>query len=217
MEKEASTSSTLLKGAAVLGAAALISKVLGSIYKIPFQNIAGDEAYGIYNMVYPVYILILFASTAGLPITVSKLVSECVIHKDYDGAKRVFRVAAWIMSFTGFILFLILFFGADYIAYMIGEKGTALAIRSVSFALLIVPFMAAVRGYFQGLQDMVPTGVSQVYEQLVRVATMLMLTYWFVQLDWSQTSWTKDDWTAAGATFGAVTGSIAGLLVMLYY
>jgi PST family polysaccharide transporter len=212
-----SMGSKLLKGAAVLGLAALISKVLGSIYKIPFQNIAGDGAYGIYNMVYPIYILILFAATAGLPITISKLVSERLVEEDYSGAKRIFHVAATLMMGTGLILFLILFFGAEWIAYLNGDSQIIPAVRSVSFALLIVPVMAAMRGYFQGLQNMVPTGVSQVYEQIVRVITMLVITYWFVQMDWSGSAWSKDAWTAAGATFGAVTGSIAGLLVMLYY
>jgi PST family polysaccharide transporter len=217
VEKATSTGSKLLKGAAVLGLAALISKVLGSIYKIPFQNIAGDGAYGIYNMVYPIYILILFAATAGLPITISKLVSERLVEGDYSGAKRIFRVSATIMTGTGIILFLVLFFGAEWIAYLNGDSQITLAIRSVSFALLIVPVMAAMRGYFQGLQNMVPTGMSQVYEQMVRVTTMLVITYWFVQMDWSGSAWSKDAWTAAGATFGAVTGSVAGLLVMFYY
>lgn len=217
MQKESNTSLTLLKGAAVLGLAALISKVLGSIYKIPFQNIAGDGAYGIYSIVYPIYILILFAATAGLPITVSKLVSERLVEQDYIGAKRIFRLSAAVMSLTGFVLFLFLFLGAGWIAFLIGDSQTALSIRSVSFALLVVPIMAAMRGYFQGHQNMVPTGVSQVYEQIIRVATMLLITYWFVQMDWSGSGWSMDAWTAAGATFGAVTGSIAGLLVMIYY
>jgi PST family polysaccharide transporter len=217
VQKGSNTSSTLLKGAAILGLAALISKVLGSIYKIPFQNIAGDGAYGIYSIVYPIYILILFAATAGLPITVSKLVSERLVEHDYIGAKRIFRLSAIVMSLTGLILFLFLYFGAEWIAYLTGDSQTALSIRSVSFALLVVPVMAAMRGYFQGHQNMVPTGVSQVYEQIVRVATMLTITYWFVQIDWSGSGWSKDAWTAAGATFGAVSGSIAGLGVMMYY
>ncbi|MEC0228853.1 putative polysaccharide biosynthesis protein [Paenibacillus alba] len=201
----------LLKGAAVLGGAAILSKLLGTLQKIPLQNVAGDTAFGIYNAVYPLYILILFAATAGFPVAVSKFVAERVIHGDHRGAKRIVRVSAAVLLSTGIVLFLLLYLGAGEIARWIGISQTESAIRSVSFALLLSPLLAVLRGYFQGYQNMLPTAVSQVIEQLIRVITMVALLLYMVALAYDS------EWIAAGATFGSVTGAAAGLLVMGMY
>jgi O-antigen/teichoic acid export membrane protein len=203
--------STLISGVAVLGLAALISKLMGTLQKIPMQNIGGDEAFGIYNAVFPFYTLILFLATAGFPIAVSKFVSEYMAQGNTVEARRVLRVSSLILTVTGIVFFFILFLGAGYIADLIGNKQTKLAIQSVSFALLFVPIMAALRGYFQGMQTMVPTGVSQVIEQLIRVGTMIALLLYFTSLNLSK------EWIAAGATFGSAAGAVAGLVVMLVY
>lgn len=208
---QTSHASILVNGAAVLGLAALISKLLGTLQKIPMQNIGGDEVFGIYNAVFPFYTLILFLATAGFPIAVSKFVSEYIAHNNLYDARRVLRISSWIVSITGFIFCTGLFLGAGIIAHWIDNSQTKLAIQSISFALLFVPLMAAFRGYFQGLQNMMPTGVSQVLEQVIRVITMIVLLLVFTSFNASK------EWIAAGATFGSVTGAMAGLLVMLIY
>ncbi|WP_261303560.1 putative polysaccharide biosynthesis protein [Paenibacillus andongensis] len=201
----------LLRGAALLGAAAILSKLLGTLQKIPLQNVAGDTAFGIYNAVYPLYILILFAATAGFPVAVSKFVAERAMEGDHQGARRIVHVSTAILMGTGFVVFVLLYFGASEIASWIGISQTEKAIRSVSFALLLSPMLAVLRGYFQGYQNMVPTAVSQVIEQLIRVITMVALLLYMVALAYDE------EWIAAGATFGSVTGAAAGLLVMYVY
>ncbi|MEB4798348.1 polysaccharide biosynthesis protein, partial [Paenibacillus chondroitinus] len=201
----------LLKGAAVLGAAAVLSKLLGTLQKIPLQNVAGDAAFGIYNAIYPLYILILFAATAGFPVAVSKFVAESVIHGDHREAKRIARISGTVLLGSGIVLFVLLYFGAGEIAGWIGIQQTEKAIRSVSFALLLAPTLAVLRGYFQGYQNMLPTAVSQVIEQLIRVMTMVALLLYLAALDYDE------EWIAAGATFGSVTGAAAGLVVMYVY
>ncbi|MDQ0918669.1 polysaccharide biosynthesis protein [Paenibacillus sp. V4I5] len=201
----------LLRGAALLGAAAILSKLLGTLQKIPLQNVAGDTAFGIYNAVYPLYILILFAATAGFPVAVSKFVAERAIEGDYQGARRIVHVSTAILMSSGFVMFVLLYFGASEIARWIGISQTERAIRSVSFALLLSPMLAVLRGYFQGYQNMLPTAVSQVIEQLIRVITMVALLLYMVALAYDE------EWIAAGATFGSVTGAAAGLLVMYVY
>ncbi|NRF94726.1 polysaccharide biosynthesis protein [Paenibacillus frigoriresistens] len=201
----------LLKGAALLGAAAILSKLLGTLQKIPLQNVAGDTAFGIYNAVYPLYILILFAATAGFPVAVSKFVAERAMDGDHQGARRIVHVSTAILMGTGFVVFVLLYFGASEIASWIGISQTERAIRSVSFALLLSPMLAVLRGYFQGYQNMVPTAVSQVIEQLIRVITMVALLLYMVALTYDE------EWIAAGATFGSVTGAAAGLIVMYVY
>jgi O-antigen/teichoic acid export membrane protein len=209
--QSAAAGSVLIKGAAVLAAAAVISKLLGTMQKIPLQNLAGDGVFGIYNAVYPVYILILTLATAGFPIAVSTFVSEQMVRGRADEARRTLRIAASVLAGTGLIFFVLLFFGADWLAGLIGVRQASPSIRSVSFALLLVPVMAALRGYFQGCRNMVPTAVSQVVEQLVRVGTMVGLLLYFQHADATAGR------IASGATFGSVTGAAAGLLVMLLY
>jgi O-antigen/teichoic acid export membrane protein len=201
----------LLQGAAIMGAAAVITKLLGTMQKIPLQNLAGDSAFGIYNAVYPLYILILYLATAGFPIVVSKFVADCMAQGDRIGARRIVKIASVMLAGTGVICFALLYLGAGRIAAWIGISQTERAIQSVSFALLISPAMAVLRGYFQGMHNMMPTAVSQVVEQLVRVMTMVALLLCLISMD------APMDWIAAGATFGAVTGAAAGLLVMLVY
>lgn len=200
-----------VKGAAILGAAALISKLVGAIYRIPYQNIAGDIGLYVYNQVYPLFTILLFLSTAGFPKAISKTVSERLVEGDVDGAKRVYHISALILSITGLIFFLVLYFGSPVIAKLAGDEQLTMPFRSISFALLIVPVMAAMRGYFQGYQNMVPTAVSQIVEQIIRVITILVLSYWFLSNGYSIYH------AGSGAVFGAVTGSFAALLVLIFY
>ncbi|WP_438435234.1 putative polysaccharide biosynthesis protein [Gorillibacterium sp. sgz500922] len=206
-----STGNGYLKGAAVLGAAAIVSKLLGTLQKIPLQNLAGEEAFGIYNIVYPLYTFILTLAVAGLPLTVSAFVSEARATGKPGEARRVLRTASAALAATGLVGFLALYFGAEWIAGWLGAPKTAAAIRSVSWALVFAPVMAALRGYFQGFGEMVPTAVSQVAEQFVRVAVMIALLLYFLGLGAGPAR------IAAGATFGSAAGAVAGLAVMLGY
>jgi len=202
---------SFIKGAAILGAGALISKLLGALYRIPYQNITGDLGYYVYTQVYPLYSALLILATAGFPIAISKIVAEKLALGDEYGAGRVFRISSFVLSITGIVCFLLLWFGAPWIAEAMSDEKLAMPIRAVSFALLIVPVMAAIRGYFQGYHNMVPTAVSQIGEQFVRVLTILVLSYWFMKT-------TGDVYLAgSGAVFGAVTGAIFGLVLLLFY
>ncbi|WP_047154283.1 putative polysaccharide biosynthesis protein [Aneurinibacillus tyrosinisolvens] len=203
--------SSFLKGAAILGAGALLSKMLGVVYRIPYQNITGDLGYYVYTQVYPLYSALLILATAGFPIAISKFVAEKLALGDTRGARRLFRVSASVLTITGIVFFILLWFGAPFIAASMRDSKLVLPIRSVSFALLIVPVMAALRGYFQGHHDMVPTAVSQIAEQFVRVTTIIILSYWFMKT-------TGNVYLAgAGAVFGAVTGALFAFVVMLFF
>jgi len=204
-------SSTFIKGAAILGVATLLSKMLGLIYRIPYQNITGDLGYYVYMQVYPLYGTLLTFATAGFPIVISKIVSEKIALGDRQGVQKVLRVSFITLSITGCVTFALLYGGAEWIARAMGNDKLILPIRSVSFALLIVPPMAAIRGYFQGHQNMMPTAVSQVMEQTVRVTTIIFLAYWFMKT-------TGNEYLAgAGAVFGAFTGACASFLVLLFF
>nr|MBO2469369.1 polysaccharide biosynthesis protein [Bacillota bacterium] len=200
-----------LQGAAILAAASLISKILGVFYRVPYKAITGDVGLYAYAQVYPIYSTLLILATAGFPIAVSKIVAEKLAVGDVAGARRVFHVAAAFLSATGVACFALLFFGAPLIAALMGDPQLTMPIRMVSTALLVVPVMAAIRGYFQGQQNMMPTGVSQVLEQLVRIATILVLAIWAMETGRGVYA------AASGALFGSFTGALAGLAVMLVY
>jgi stage V sporulation protein B len=196
-----------IRGAFVLALAGMISKVFGSVYTIFLQNLIGDRGLGLYQMAYPIYSTLLLLSTAGFPIAVSKFVAEHIAVGDYRGAKNVFRISAVLLMITGIVFFVLLFFAAPLFASFFGDASSTYAIRAIAPALLIVPVMSAIRGYFQGWQEMNPTAVSQVVEQLVRVTTILVAATLLLPYG--------VEYAAAGAAFGAVTGAIASFLVLM--
>ncbi|MFC4076469.1 putative polysaccharide biosynthesis protein [Salinithrix halophila] len=207
-----SKGSSLIKGTLILSGATLLTKALGTLFWLPFQNIAGDAAMGIYRQSFPFYSILLMIATAGVPITVSKLISQRLPAGDHAGANRVMRVSASMLSLTGLGGFFLLFFGSGVIArFVLDNPRTEPSLRVLSFALLIVPIMAVLRGYFQGHQKMMPTALSQVMEQSVRVLTMVAVTWWMVDQG------NGPETVAAGATLGAVTGAAGGLLIVLLY
>jgi O-antigen/teichoic acid export membrane protein len=205
-------SNKIIKGTLILSIATLLTKILGSLFWAPLQNIAGDHVVGLYRISFPFYSILLMIASAGIPITVSKFVAERLAHDDYAGAQRVKKAAAIILSLTGVFFGLILFFGASFVAnVMLHSPQNTLPIQVLAVAILFVPVMGAYRGYFQGHQQMMPTGISQVIEQVIRVVTVIALVYWL------KVSGFGAEILAAGATAGAVLGAIAGLLVVLWY
>ncbi|MCL6517705.1 polysaccharide biosynthesis protein [Alicyclobacillus sp.] len=198
-------------GAMLLAGAAMVAKLLGSVYTIVLQNVIGDAGMGLFQMAYPIYATLLAIATAGFPVAISKLVSEQLAMGEEAGIRQTLWLASWMLTAAGGISFAILFFGADQWARVAGDARAAWAIRAIAPALLMVPVMSALRGYFQGFQWMVPTAASQVIEQLVRVVTILVLAVWLMRMGYGEAA------AAAGAAFGAVTGAFAGLVLLGYY
>ncbi|WP_350343741.1 polysaccharide biosynthesis protein [Proteinivorax tanatarense] len=201
---------SFVKGTAILASAGLFAKILGAVYRIPLFEILGEEGIGYFQMAYPVYSSLIAISTAGIPIAISKLVSERVTQKDPKGAAQVLRVATTLLLVTGFIFSVALFLGAEYYANNILKTPKAVySLKSISPAIFLAVLMSAFRGFFQGHQNMIPTALSQVVEQVVRVMTIFILAIVFVPMG--------VEYGAAGATFGAVMGMFGALCVMLYF
>lgn len=202
----------LVKGTVILSIATLFTKIIGALFWAPFQNIAGDETVGLYRISFPFYTILLMVASAGIPITVSKFVAERLAKDDRYGARRVLKAASFILTLSGLVAFSILFFGARFISHvLLDNPPTESSLKVLAFAILIVPIMAVYRGYFQGHQQMMPTGISQVVEQILRVSVVIGLTYWMVESHFSR------ELVAAGATSGAFAGALGGLLVVLWY
>ena len=199
-----------IKGAAILGIAGVIIKVMGAVFRIPVTNWIGDTGMSYYGFAYAIYGALLVLSTAGIPVAISKMVSERIAVKEYKNAHKVFKVATGLLFTIGMISFAVCFFGGEWITAQLGNPGAALAVKAISPALLFVPLFSAYRGYFQGRQNMNPTAISEITEQLVRVFVGLFLAYKLMDIGVQE--------AAAGASFGASAGSIAGLgIIVLIY
>ena len=198
---------SFMYGAMILTAAGVIVKILGALFRIPLGNFIGADGMAYYEAVYPIYVLLLTIATTGIPIAISRMISEKIAVDDRGGANRVFKVSMTIMIILGVILFCVLFFGADFIASKFqGLSKASLGMKAIAPALILVPIMAAFRGYFQGLQDMKPTAMSQMAEGLFRVVIGLGLAYFLLGMG--------KEYAAAGGTFGATAGAAAGVIVI---
>ena len=174
--------SNIVRGTMLLTGATFLSKFLGMIYVIPFNELVGETGGALFNFAYTPYNILISLSTVGVPLAVSKFVSKYNALGDYETGMRMFKAGMTLMAFTGFLAFLLLFFGADFLASKMITEGAsdnitvedvAMVLRMVSFALIIIPAMSIVRGFFQGHQSMGPTAVSQVIEQIVRIVFLL--------------------------------------------
>ncbi|WP_223285615.1 polysaccharide biosynthesis protein [Paenibacillus sp. PL91] len=202
----------LMNGVVLMAGAALLSKLIGVFQKIPLQNMAGDRVFGIYNAVYPFYQLAAVLATAGLPTAVSLLIAERLRKgNDSEGVRRTLFAALLLLGITGIVTFGFMWAGAGHVAIWIGDAHTAGAIRSVSFALLLAPFVAALRGYVQGLGRMGLSAASQIVEQMLRVGVMLLV----LAMSWSA-GW-ADASVASGVMSGSAFGAFAALLVLAAY
>lgn len=203
-------SQTFVKGAVALALAGMISKILGVVYVVPLQNMIGSYGMGLYQIAYNLYVTALYLSSVGFPLALSKAIAEKTVENDFDGADQIFKLSLRLMAATGFTSFLILFFGAPWFAELAGNGQATLAIRALAFAILVVPVMAAYRGFLQGYQNMAPSAVSQVVEQFVRVAAILIGTYFVLKSGYDVS------YGAATATFGGAVGAVASLLMVFY-
>lgn len=158
-----------LTGAAVLTATVAFTKVIGAIYKIPLFNLLGDEGSGHFNVMYNIYTLILTLSTAGVPVAISRLISEARAQDRPRQAARYYSVGLWTFTFVGLVgMAVMLVFGRDLAAFMSDPKvylGVWVLAPAVFFACVLSPL----RGWSQGRNDMVPTAISQIMEVLCKL------------------------------------------------
>ncbi len=209
--KPVQTSGDLFKGAFILTIAALVTKILSAIYRVPFQNIVGDIGFYIYQQVYPFYGVILVLSTYGFPVVISKLYAEQAALKEEKEIQNLFVISAFILTIIGFIGFTLLYWGSDWLAARMNDPQLAVLLRVVAFAFLIFPIVSIFRGFFQGKGDMLPTAVSQVGEQLVRVITILLAAFLLVREGRSLYI------VGGGALFGAITGGFTAVLILITF
>lgn len=176
---------SFLEGAFFATLCIIISKILGVIYVIPFYKVIGEQGGTLYGYAYNIYNVFLTISTAGIPLAISKLTSEYNTLNMHDKKTRMYNLATKAIIFFSITAFLICFIFAPQLSnIIIGEleggntiKDVTFVIRLISFALLIIPFLSIERGYLQGHRYIKEPSISQVIEQIVRIAIILLGSY----------------------------------------
>lgn len=198
---------TFFGGAAILAVGILVVKLIGMFYKIPLLNIIGEQGSADFNNAYNIYSVLLTISTAGLPVAVSKLVSEADALGRRNQVRRTFRLALALFLILGVLSFLVMFFGSEQLAGLMNDSMAAPGIRALAPAVICVGCLSAFRGYAQGHGSMTTTAVSQIIEALCKLTVGLGLAYWLV----------GHGADASHAAAGAITGVTVGTIVALAY
>ena len=176
---------TFIQGAFIATLGIVISKILGIIYVIPFYAIIGDQGGALYGYAYNIYSIFLGISQAGLPLAMSKLISEYNTLGYYETKEKIYKVGKIFLNVLGVLCFLILFIFAPQIADLIiggvtdgnTPEDIIFVIRIISTAILVVPILSVSRGYLQGHKFISPTPISQIIEQVVRVLIIVIGSY----------------------------------------
>lgn len=194
-----------LGGVAILSIAGLLSKVIGMLFRIPLTNAIGMEGLGLYQLVYPTYTMLLAVSTAGIPVAISRLVSESVALGRHRDARAVLRAALPVLSCIGLFLMILMIASADSLAAQRRNPEISVGFIALAPAVLIVSVMSAFRGFLQGHSNMGPTAVSQMIEQVGKLVFSLPLAIYGLRFGLV--------WAAAGALLGV---SLSELLALAY-
>lgn len=202
---------SFIKGAAILSIAGLIAKIMGFGYRIILARLLKADGIALYALAYPIYTTLLVVSRSGIPVSLAKLVSDRIAKNERKNAFKIFQVGRKLSVVVGLFFSILMALLAKPLVGFLGWNPDAFyPVIALSPAIFTVSIMAAYRGFFQGLQDMKPTAYSQIIEQFIRMITMIFLVYYLTINDFGK------GLAAAGATFGAVTGSIAGLFTLLF-
>ena len=210
LKQSSQKSNTFFGGAAILAVSIAIVKVIGALYKIPLGRILGDVGFGHFNNAYAIYNLLLMISTAGLPVAMSKTISEANALNRRNQVHRVFRVALVTFVILGSVSSVIMFVFAQPLASLQGDSLAAPAVRVMSLSCFFVCSMSAYRGYAQGHSDMVPTAVSQVLEALTKLTVGLFLAWYLLRLGFGS------EISAAGAIGGVTASGLVSLIYLMF-
>lgn len=199
---------SLVKGTLILGIAGVFARFLGVFFRWPLQMLIGDEGVGYYQMSYPLYMFFV-AVASGVPVAISKMVSESRAVGDDEGVILVFRKAMLLMVFMGVgFTALLLIFSNTIINFLQWGDKSYYSLIGIAFAPIFISIMSAFRGFFQGLQNMNPTAVSQIIEQCGRVIVGVGLAYVLLPRG--------IEYSAGGASMGAAAGGILGGIYLIY-
>lgn len=211
--KEQTMKEKMLRGSAWMTAGSIISRILGALYIIPWYSWFGSDklqANALYTKGYTVYSIFLMIAISGIPSAVAKQVAHYNSKNEYGVSKRLFKTSLVALFILGAVCTLVFWLIAPFISQ--GDPRMVSIYRSLALALLIIPAMSLLRGYFQGFQDMAPSALSQLIEQFLRIIYMLLATYITIKvmgLPFEVGVWQS--------TFAAFIGAVGGTLLLVGY
>ena len=202
------TKKAIVRGVSVLSLAGILCKLIGLFFTVPLTRIIGSEGLGIYQSVYPTYNLLLTLSSAGLPVAVSRMVSRYLAREDPRNAHHVFKTAFWLLTGLGCLCMLLMLAGNGSLTAWVKEPRASLGFYAIAPCLTIVCALSAFRGFMQGQQNMKPTALSQIVEQMGKVLFSLPLAW----------AGTKQSLAlgAAGALLGITLSEACATLVVIF-
>jgi polysaccharide transporter, PST family len=211
MNNPRSIKNTFWHGALLLSIAGIVTKLLSAVYRVPYQNIAGDIGFYIYQQVYPFIGIAIALSIYGFPVMISKMIAETDVKKKQEQIPTILALSFMtIFLFSGSIFVLLFVFSKTIASYM-GDVQLQYPIRMAALTFLILPFITILRGFYQGYEQMQPTAISQIAEQFIRVSTILVVAYVLTINSFSPYE------VGTGAIFGSVTGGFAAIAVLLLF
>ncbi len=203
----------------ILAAAGILVRLIGMVYRIPLAKKIGDNGNGYYNAAYSIYSILLIMSSYSLPVAVSKMVSARLARKEYRNSVRIFRAAMLYATAAGMAGFCALWFGAEYFAaQVIKMPYSAYALKALAPTIWIMAYLGVLRGYFQGHSTMVPTAMSQVFEQIVNaVVSIVAASVLFDMGIKSNLVYGSTEYSYAFGAAGGAIGTGAGALTALIF
>ena len=204
----------LVKNASFLMVAAMISKVIGLLYKSPLSSIVGNMGMGYISLAQNAYMILLMIASFSIPQAVSKLISERIALKDYKNAQKIFHGSLIYAAIVGGIVALVCLFGARFIIPS-NQPNAVLALQILSPTIFLSGILGVYRGYFQAYRNMMPTSISQILEQIFNAAVSLIAAWMFIKYFADGTDGSVAKWGAAGSTVGTTAGVVIALLFML--
>ena len=199
---------SFLAGTALLAMATIIVKVIGAFYKIPLNAIIGKQGFSYFNTAYEIYAVLLMVSTAGLPVAMSRMISQATAMHHYNQVRRVYNTAQTIFLGMGIVGSLLMTVFCRQLANFLNQPDAWAAIGALGPSVLLICIMSTYRGFFQGQGNMLPTSVSQVLEALVKLIVGMAAALVLLKMT------NSIPLAAAGAIFGVTASCLISALYL---
>ena len=198
---------SFLISALVLAVGGIIAKIIGAFYKIPLTHILGSNGMGVYYLIFPIYSLFLVLSSSGVSLAVTKLVASERKQRNRSNEHKIFQVGLVISVVLGILFALtILMFSKEFAIYQ-GNINAYLGYLSIAPAIIFASIISIIRGYFQGTENMIPTSISNILEQLTKLLFGLLLSYKFLNLG--------IEYGVVGAILGVTISELIAMLMLI--
>ncbi len=213
--------SNFLVQGSILAVASIVSRIIGLLYRLPMTDIIGDTGNNFYSCAFEIYNIMLIISSYSLPLAVSKLVSARMAKGERTAAYQILKGALVFAAVSGALVACIVYFGAEIFTSMLQTPLSIFALKILAPVLIVVAVLGVLRGFFQGLGNMVPSAISQIIEQIVNAIVSIWAAYVLFQYG-SKVGQVLGDperygaaYGAAGGTLGTNLGAVSALIFML--